>query len=86
MLCLLMIILILLGCIHYLKNLIFLCFIKFKGLVENIFSCKIKQFQTDNGGEYLSNNFKQFLKTHGILHRLTCPHSSEQNGIFERKH
>lgn len=68
------------------KSDIFMCFIKFKGLVENIFSCKIKQFQTDNGGEYLSNNFKQFLKTHGILHRLTCPHSSEQNGIFERKH
>jgi transposase InsO family protein len=62
------------------------CFIKFKKLVENFFSCKIKQIQTDNGGEYVSTTFKNFTNTHGILHRLTCPYSSEQNGISERKH
>jgi hypothetical protein len=32
------------------KSNVLLCFMKFKVLVENLFSCKIKQFQTDNGG------------------------------------
>jgi hypothetical protein len=50
------------------KSDVFLCFIKFKNLVENLLSCKIKQLQSDNGGEYISNNFKNFLETHGILH------------------
>jgi hypothetical protein len=30
--------------------------------------------------------FKNFLSNHGIFHRLTCPHTSQQNGIVERKH
>lgn len=59
---------------------------KFKSLVENLFSCKIKQTQIDNGVEYISHAFTKFLKTHGILHRLTCPYTSEQNGIAEHKH
>jgi transposase InsO family protein len=62
------------------------CFIKFKCLIENLLSCKIKQLQTDGGGEYTSHPFKQFLTTHGIHHRITCPHTSQQNGIAERKH
>jgi transposase InsO family protein len=61
-------------------------FVKFKNLVENLFSCSIKQLQTDNGGEYVSMAFKSFTDTHGILHRFTCPYTSEQNGISERKH
>jgi transposase InsO family protein len=68
------------------KSDVLTCFIKFKCLVENLFSYKIKQLQTDNGGEYVSKNFKQFTDSHGILHRLTCPYTSEQNGISERKH
>jgi hypothetical protein len=62
------------------------CFIKFKSLIENLLSCKIKQLQTDGGGEYTSHPFKQFFTTHGIHHRITCPHTSQQNGIAERKH
>jgi hypothetical protein len=30
--------------------------------------------------------FKNFLSNYGIFHRLTCPHTSQQNGIVERKH
>jgi hypothetical protein len=62
------------------------CFIKFKSLVENLFSCKIKQIQNDNGGEYVLTAFKTFANTHGILHQLTCPYTSEQNDISKRKH
>jgi len=62
------------------------CFVKFKLLVENLFISKIKQFQSDNGGEYTSKQFKDYLSQSGILHRLSCPHTSQQNGIAERKH
>jgi hypothetical protein len=65
---------------------VFETFVKFKCLVENYFNLKIKQVQTDGGGEYTSNKFLSFLSTNGILHRLTCPHTSQQNGIAERKH
>lgn len=68
------------------KSEVFNCFVKFKLLVENLFSWKIKQFQSDNGGEYTSNQFISFLNSHGILHRLICPYTSQQNGVSERKH
>jgi len=55
-------------------------------LVENLFTTKIKQFQSDNGGEYTSKQFKDYLSQSGILYRLSCPHTSQQNGISERKH
>jgi len=62
------------------------CFVKFKNLVENLFSSSIKQLQTDNGGEYVSVAFKTFIATNVILHRFTCLYTSEHNGISERKH
>jgi hypothetical protein len=64
----------------------FNCFVKFKGIVENLMSKKIKAFQSDGGGEFTSNQFKQFLTSHGILHRIACPHTPQQNGLAERKH
>jgi transposase InsO family protein len=75
------------GCTPYLiKVMFFLAFIKFKLLVENLFDTKIKYFQTDNGGEYTSTTFKQYLSNNGIFHCLTCPHTSQHSGITERKH
>jgi hypothetical protein len=65
---------------------VFGMFVKFKYLVENLFILKMKQFQTNGGGEYLLNTFTNFLSTYGILYRVTCPHTSQQNGITERKH
>lgn len=61
------------------------CFVKFKTIAENQFSQNIKQLQTDGGGEYNSNYFHSFLTKHGILHRKSCPHTSQQNGLAERK-
>ena len=40
--------------------------------------------RTDNGGEYLSGEFKTYLKSKGIRHELTVPHTPEQNGVAER--
>lgn len=68
------------------KSEVLASFVKFNLLVENQFSCHIKQFQSDNGGEYCSHLFKQFLASHGIFRRLSCPYTSQQNGLAERKH
>ncbi|KZV44983.1 hypothetical protein F511_32729 [Dorcoceras hygrometricum] len=56
----------------------------FKSLVELQFNKRIKNLQTDWGGEFRS--LTSFLQEHGIQHRVTCPHTSEQNGVVERKH
>uniref|UniRef100_A0A2N9J9Y4 Integrase catalytic domain-containing protein n=1 Tax=Fagus sylvatica TaxID=28930 RepID=A0A2N9J9Y4_FAGSY len=62
------------------------CFLKFKCMVENLLSRPIKSFQSDGGGEYSYTPFKNLLAQHGILHRFSCPHTSQQNGVAERKH
>jgi transposase InsO family protein len=49
------------------------------------FSCRIKQFQSDNGGEYVSNQFTSFFTSNVMLHHLTCPYTFQQNGVTERK-
>ncbi|KAK5772128.1 hypothetical protein PVK06_048399 [Gossypium arboreum] len=44
----------------------------------------VKVLQTDWGGEFRS--FPQALSPLEIHHRLSCLHTSEQNGLVERKH
>ena len=41
--------------------------------------------RTDNGIEYLNNEFGNFLSAKGILHQTTCPDTPPQNGVAERK-
>lgn len=65
---------------------IFECFIKFQKLVENMFSCTIKSLQSDGAKEFLSARFQNHLSSCGIFHRISCPHTPEQNGASERKH
>jgi transposase InsO family protein len=67
------------------KSEAFTIFTQFKALVENQFSTSIKQLQFDGGGEYTSLQFQNFLTKHGIAFRKTCPYTSPQNGIAERK-
>jgi hypothetical protein len=74
--------------LHY-KSDAYDTFIKFKLLTENQLSSPIKQLQIDGGGEFNSTRFhtrfQTLLTQNGILHRKTCPHTSQQNGIAERK-
>jgi transposase InsO family protein len=67
------------------KSEVFAHFVKLKLLVENQFASHIKQFQSDGGGEYTSVQFQTFLTKEGIIHRKSCPHTSQQNGLAERK-
>ena len=68
------------------KSQTFVTFLKFKAYVENILSSKIKAFQSDGGGEFMSTCFQNFLAANGISHRVSCPHTFEQNGVAECKH
>lgn len=45
----------------------------------------IRKLRTDNGKEYLSNAFKNFLKDEGITHQLSVEYTPQQNGVAERK-
>ncbi len=45
---------------------------------------QIKSLRTDNGGEYISNTFKQYLLENGISHQLTVAYTPQQNGVAER--
>lgn len=33
----------------------------------------------------MSSDFQQFLKSQGIIHQTTCPHTPQQNGVAEQK-
>lgn len=66
------------------KTQAFSTFVQFKTLVENLLNAKILTFKPNDGGEFKS--FSSYLKTHGIQHRISCPYTSQQIEISERKH
>lgn len=41
--------------------------------------------RSDNGAEYVSNEFKMLCDEEGIKHQLTVPYTPQQNGVSERK-
>jgi transposase InsO family protein len=59
-------------------------FREFKALVENTTGEKIACLRTDNGGEYTSKEFEEFLRKSGIKHETTIAHTPQQNGVAER--
>ena len=59
-------------------------FKEFYAIVTNKCGQKIATLRTDNGGEYLSKEFEEYLKLKGIRHELTIVHTAEQNGVAER--
>jgi len=61
-------------------------FIKFQSSVENLLQTKIGTFQSDGGGEFISQRFFKQLQDSGIQRYMSCPHTPQQNGMAERKH
>ena len=55
-----------------------------KQLLKNSSGRKLKTLRTDNGGEFTSTEFENYLKTEGVKHELTVPKTPEQNGVAER--
>ena len=59
-------------------------FVEWKALVEKSSGHQVKVLRTDNGGEYTSTQFEDFLKAEGIRHERTVPKTPQQNGVAER--
>lgn len=60
-------------------------FRKYNTIVKNKYSHNVKILHTDNGGEYLNKDLKEYMDKQGIVHELTSPYTSEQNGRAERE-
>lgn len=60
-------------------------FKKFKSIVETQTGCKVVYLQSDNGTEYVNNEFDEYLSSQGIQRRLTVAYTPEQNGVAERR-
>jgi hypothetical protein len=68
-----------------LKSEVFDKFLAYKALVEKQYGHQIQRLRTDNGGEYVNNNFTSYCTTQGIQIQHTVPYTPQQNGIAERK-
>ncbi|KAK3032771.1 hypothetical protein RJ639_035716 [Escallonia herrerae] len=60
-------------------------FIEFKTAVEKEFSMKVKCLCSDNGGEYMSNDFLKYYDDNNITRQMTCPDTLQQNRVAKRK-
>ena len=60
-------------------------FKEFKAKVENQLGGRINTLRSDRGGEYLSLEFKNYLKECGIVSKLTPPGTPQWNGVSERR-
>ncbi|GKU97061.1 hypothetical protein SLEP1_g10245 [Rubroshorea leprosula] len=60
-------------------------FKEFRNEVEKQKGRNIKCLRSDRGGEYLSDEFKNYLRDNGILSQLTPPRTPQHNGVSERR-
>jgi hypothetical protein len=68
-----------------LKSKVFDKFLAYKALVEKKSGHQIQRLRTDNGGEYVNNNFTSYCTTQGIQMQHIVPYTPQQNGVAERK-
>ena len=59
-------------------------FKEYVNLLSNTTGKRVKVLRSDNGGEYCSGAFTEYLKQQGIRHQTTVPYSPAQNGLAER--
>lgn len=60
-------------------------FTKFRVQVEKGTEKQIKTFRSDRGGEFMSNEFREYCEGAGIERNYTSPYTPQQNGIVERR-
>ncbi|GKE38415.1 retrotransposon protein, putative, ty1-copia subclass [Tanacetum coccineum] len=53
--------------------------------VENQLGKTIKALRSDRGGKYISQEFKDYLKSCGIVQQFTPPYAPQHNGVSERR-
>ncbi|GJW08910.1 retrotransposon protein, putative, ty1-copia subclass [Tanacetum coccineum] len=64
------------------KHEVFEMFKTFQNKVENQLEKNIKALRSDRGGEYLSQEFLDHLRSHGIISQLTPPYTPQHNGGY----
>jgi transposase InsO family protein len=67
------------------KDKTFLKFREFKACNKKETGNKIQTLRTDRGGEYLSNDFRDFCRQYGIAWELPQALTPQQNGVSERR-
>ncbi|GJV75705.1 retrotransposon protein, putative, ty1-copia subclass [Tanacetum coccineum] len=67
------------------KHEVFETFKVFQKEVENQLGKTIKSLRSDRGGEYMSQEFLDHLKEHGIIAHRTPPYTPQNNGVSERR-
>ncbi|GJW48302.1 retrotransposon protein, putative, ty1-copia subclass [Tanacetum coccineum] len=67
------------------KHEVFETFKVFQKEVENQLGKTIKSLCSDRGGEYMSQEFLDHLKEHGIIAHRTPPYTPQHNGVSERR-
>ena len=53
-------------------------------MVERETGNPLKRLRTDNGGEYISREFKEYCSKHEIRHEKTVPSTPQHNGVVEK--
>lgn len=66
------------------KSEVFRLFITFVARLQSETKCRVTTLRSDNGGEYTSGEFEDWLADNGIKHETSAPHTPEQNGVAER--
>ena len=67
------------------KSATFEKFKEFQNEVENQRGKRIKALRSDRGGEYLSHEFSDHLKSCGIVPQLTPPGTPQRNSVSKRR-
>eukprot|EP01018_Ginkgo_biloba_P017412 Gb_00311 [translate_table: standard] len=67
------------------KSEAFMKFVEFRAMAKRQSGYKLRILRLDNGGEYISNEFKDFCTKVGIQKQYTTLSTRQQNRIAERK-
>lgn len=74
-------------CVVYMltyKSEVFTAFKDYVAKSEAKFNFKVVNLYSDNGGEYLSTEMKNYCRERGISYHLTVPRTPQLNGVAER--
>jgi len=66
------------------KSHAFETFKNFRVWIQNEAQSCIGSLYTDNGREYTSNKFENYLHQHGMKHQTTIPYNCQHNSAAER--
>ncbi|GKB23181.1 putative RNA-directed DNA polymerase, partial [Tanacetum coccineum] len=68
------------------KTEVFYNIMVFYNFIKTQFKRNIKVFRSDNGTEFVNQQFNDFCESNGIVHQTSCSYTPQQNEIVEGKH